>query len=233
MSAEMGAKMGAMKDRVCVARVGAAHGTTGEVRLWPFTGRADDVAAYGPLETADGTRRFAIVSLRRGRECLIARLDGVTGRTMAEALCNTDLYVPRERLPEPEADEFYHADLIGLIAEDTAGGTVGTVVAVHNFGAGDIVEIAPAAGGETVMQPFSRAAVPVVDVAGGRIVVAPLEPDPDSGLEDGGERPDGAPQRRSAAGGYCLLRRKTGLPEMHMQIHETRQYCESILPLEH
>ena len=188
-----------MKDRVCVATVGAAHGTAGEVRLWPFTGRAGDVAAYGPLETADGTRRFAIVSLRRSRDCLIARLEGVTSRTMAEALCNTDLYVPRERLPEPETDEFYHADLIGLAAKDTAGGAVGTVVAVHNFGAGDIVEIAPVTGGETVMHPFSRAAVPVVDVAGGRIVVAPPEPEPEADDENHGDRPHGASQRDRAA----------------------------------
>jgi 16S rRNA processing protein RimM len=88
-------------------------------------------------------------------------------------LCNTDLYVPRERLPVPEAEEFYYADLIGLRAEDTAGGTIGSVVAVHNFGAGDILEIAPpTAGGDTVMLPFSTAVVPSVEIATGRIVVA-------------------------------------------------------------
>ena len=182
-----------MKDRVCVARLGAAHGTGGEIRLWPFTTRAEDVAAYGPLETADGARRFAIASLRRtrpasGRDCLIVRLEGVTGRTMAEALCNTDLYVPRERLPQTELDEFYHADLIGLAAEDAEGRQVGTVVAVHNFGAGDILEIAPAAGAETLMHPFSRTAVPVVDLAGGRLVVAPQESaDDDDAPEPSGD----------------------------------------------
>lgn len=173
-----------MKHRVCVARIGAAHGTAGEVRLWPFTARADDVGAYGPLETADGARRFKVVSLRRGRDCLIARLEGVTGRTMAEALCNLDLYVPRERLPEPEADEFYHADLIGLRAEDATGSSAGTVVAVHNFGAGDILEIAPAGGGDTLMHPFSRAAVPTVDLAAGRIVVVPPPQDDDDNEDD-------------------------------------------------
>jgi 16S rRNA processing protein RimM len=158
-------------NRICVARIGAAHGTGGEVRLWPFTVRGEDVAAYGPLQTADGARTLEIESLRPGKDFLVARLKGVTDRTAAEKLCNTELYVTRERLPEPEPDEFYHADLIGLRADDMAGRPVGTVVAVHNFGAGDILEIAPAAGGETLMHPFSMAAVPGVEIAAGRIVV--------------------------------------------------------------
>jgi 16S rRNA processing protein RimM len=160
-----------MTNRICVARIGAAHGTGGEVRLWPYTAGAEDVASYGPLQTADGARTLEIVSLRPGKGFLVARLKGVTDRTAAETLCNTELYVPRARLPEPEPDEFYHADLIGLRADDTAGQTVGTVIAVHNFGAGDVLEIAPAAGGETLMHPFSMAAVPGVEIAAGRIVV--------------------------------------------------------------
>ena len=161
-----------MKNRVCVARIGAAHGTGGEVRLWPFTARAEAVATYGPLQTADGTQSFEIEALRPAKDFLVARLKGVTDRAAAERLCNTDLYVPRERLPLPEPEEFYYADLIGLRAEDTAGRTIGSVVAVHNFGAGDILEIAPAAGGDTVMLPFSTAVVPSVEIAAGRIVVA-------------------------------------------------------------
>jgi 16S rRNA processing protein RimM len=161
-----------MIDRICVARIGAAHGTGGEVRLWPYTVRAEDVAAYGPLQTADGTRVLEIMSLRPGKDFMVARLKGVTDRTAAERLCNADLYVPRERLPAPEPDEFYHADLIGLRAEDAAGQVVGTVIAVHNFGASDILEIAPAAAGETLMLPFSAAAVPSVEIAAGRIVIA-------------------------------------------------------------
>lgn len=160
-----------MTSRVCVARIGAAHGTGGEVRLWPYTAQAGDVAAYGPLQTADGAQAFEIVALRPGKEFLVARLKGVTDRTAAERLCNTDLYVPRDRLPAPEPGEFYQADLAGLRAEDAAGRVVGTVVAVHNFGAGDILEIAPAGGGETLMHPFSTTAVPRVEVAAGRIVV--------------------------------------------------------------
>jgi 16S rRNA processing protein RimM len=95
----------------------------------------------------------------------------VTDRASAERLRNTELYAPRERLPDLAAEEFYHADLIGLSAEDQAGRAIGVVVAVHNFGAGDILEIAPAAGGETAMVPFSAAAVPSVEVAARRIVL--------------------------------------------------------------
>src|SRR5262245_27010131 len=160
-----------VKNRVCIARIGAAHGTGGEVKLWPFTTRAEAVAAYGPLQTADGTRAFEIEALRPAKDFLVARLKGVTDRAAAEKLCNTDLYVPRERLPAPEAEEFYYADLVGLRAEDRAGGAIGVVVAVHNFGAGDILEIAPDAGGETMMLPFSTAVVPSVDLAAGHIVV--------------------------------------------------------------
>jgi 16S rRNA processing protein RimM len=160
-----------VKDRICVARIGAAHGTAGEVRLWPFTARAEAVAAYGPLQTADGTRAFEIEAIRPSRDFVVARLKGVTDRTTAERLRNTDLYAPRERLPDLAAEEFYHADLIGLSAEDKAGRAIGVVIAVHNFGAGDILEIAPAAGGETAMVPFSTAAVPSVEVAARRIVL--------------------------------------------------------------
>lgn len=160
-----------MNNRICVARIGAAHGTGGEVRLWPFTTRPEDVTTYGPLQTADGTRVFEIVSLRPGKDFLVAQLKGVTDRTAAERLRNTELYVPRERMPEPDPDEFYHADLIGLRAEDADGRMIGTVVVVHNFGAGDILEIAPEAGGETLMHPFSTAAVPSVEIAARRLVV--------------------------------------------------------------
>jgi 16S rRNA processing protein RimM len=160
-----------MKGRVCVARIGAAHGTRGEVKLWPFTAAPEAVGAYGPLESADGTRAFEIEALRPAKQFFVARLKGVTDRTAAERLRNTDLYVPRERLPAPDRDEFYHADLIGLAAQDAAGKALGTVVAVHNFGAGDLLEIAPAGGGETMMLPFTAAIVPVIEIAHRRVIV--------------------------------------------------------------
>ncbi|MFZ1893990.1 MAG: ribosome maturation factor RimM [Rhodoplanes sp.] len=162
--------------RVCVARIGAAHGTRGEVRLWSFTADPLMVADYGPLESADGAR-FEIAALRPGKGFFIARLKGISDRSAAERLNNVELYVPRERLPEPDAaEEYYHADLIGLSAVDARGTALGTVVAVQNFGAGDLIEVLPSGGGETVLLPFTEAVVPVVDVAGGRLVVhAPEE----------------------------------------------------------
>jgi 16S rRNA processing protein RimM len=157
--------------RICVARIGAAHGTTGEVRLWSFTADPRAVASYGALTTADG-RTIEIASLRTGKEFLIARIAGVTDRNGAERLCNLDLFIPRDRLPPPAADEFYHTDLIGLTAQDRDGRALGTVVAVHNFGAGDLLEIAPARG-DTLLLPFTTEVAPEIDIAGGRIVLVP------------------------------------------------------------
>ena len=160
-------------SRVCIAQIGAAHGVRGEVRLKPFTEDPLGVTRYGALESEDGRRRFEIESVRPAKDMLVARLKGVTDRNAAEALTNLRLYVARERLPQPDDDEFYHADLIGLAAVTAEGTAYGTVKAVHNFGAGDLLEIEPAAGGATVMLPFSEATVPAIDIAGGRIVVAP------------------------------------------------------------
>jgi 16S rRNA processing protein RimM len=157
--------------RICVARIGAAHGTTGEVRLWSFTADPRAVASYGALTTADG-RTIEIASLRTGKEFLIARIAGVTDRNGAERLCNLDLFIPRDRLPPPAADEFYHTDLIGLTAQDRDGKALGTVVAVHNFGAGDLLEIAPARV-DTLLLPFTTEVAPEIDIAGGRIVLVP------------------------------------------------------------
>lgn len=162
-----------MAERICVARIGAAHGLRGEVRLNSFTAEPMAVTRYGVLSNTDGTRAFEIESCRPAKGVLIARFKGVADRTAAEALCNVDLYVPRDRLPPPAADEFYHADLIGLAAVGRDGAAIGTIVAVHDFGAGDIVEIAPIAGGPTLMLPFTDAVVPEIDIAAGRVVVLP------------------------------------------------------------
>jgi 16S rRNA processing protein RimM len=161
-------------DRVCVAQIGAPHGVRGEVRLWVFTEDPMAVTRYGPLETEDASQRFEIASLRPAKRFFVARLRGIDDRTAAERLSNAGLYVPRERLPQPEeADEFYHADLVGLSAVDRAGGAVGIVRAVRNFGAGDLLEIEPHGGGKSALLPFTATAVPTVDVAAGRIVVDP------------------------------------------------------------
>ena len=143
-----------MSERVCIAQIGAAHGVRGEVRLKSFTADPLGVTQYGPLETEDG-RRLEIEAARPTKDMLVARLKGVTDRNGAEALKNQRLYVPRERLPAPADDEFYYADLIGLAATTADGTLFGIVKAVHNFGAGDLLEIAPPDGKATVMLPVS------------------------------------------------------------------------------
>jgi 16S rRNA processing protein RimM len=164
-------------DRICVARIGAAHGVRGEVKLWSFTQDPAAVASYGPLETQDGTRRLEIKALRPAKDHFVARIAGVDDRDAAEKLRNLELYIPRVRLPEiDEADTFYHADLIGLVVMTSDGVQIGTVHALHNFGAGDIIEIIPIGGGDTLMLPFNETTVPKINIAGKQImVVLPAE----------------------------------------------------------
>jgi 16S rRNA processing protein RimM len=162
------------KDFVLLGRFGAPHGVRGEIRLQSFTADPLAIASYGPLYGAGGSRRFVIRSLRvQGKDMLIARVEGVDDRAAAEALRGVELYVARAALPEAGEDEFYLADLEGLRAETIDGAIIGQVVAVRNFGAGDILEVSPAKGGETLLFPFTRAVAPIVDVVGGRIVIAP------------------------------------------------------------
>ncbi len=155
-----------------VARIGAAHGVRGEVKFWPFTEDPEAALDYGPLETEDGTRSVEVESMRPAKDFFVARIKGVEDRTAAEKLTNVELFVPRDRLPAIEDDDtWYTADLVGLAAVTPQGGALGTVLAIHNFGAGDIVEIQPAGGGKTLMVPFTESAVPEVDVKNKRIVV--------------------------------------------------------------
>jgi len=162
------------REKIRVARIGAAHGVRGEVKLWPFTQDPQAVAGYGALETEDGARRFEIESLRPAKDHLVARIVGIGDRDAAEKLRNTDLFVPRDRLPPiEEPDTFYHADLVGLDAVTADGAQVGTVHALHNFGAGDIIEIMPLGGGEPMMLPFDETTVPKIDLAAKQIVIVP------------------------------------------------------------
>ena len=142
------------------------------MRIRSFTAEPRAIADYGPLEDEAGTRLFEIESLRVTAKALTARLKAVENRDQAEALTGTKLYVPRSRLPEREEYEWYHSDLIGLAALAPDGATIGTVIAVHNFGAGDLLEIRPAGGGATVLMPFTRETAPEVDVEGGWLRVA-------------------------------------------------------------
>jgi 16S rRNA processing protein RimM len=160
--------------RICVAQIGAAHGIRGEVRLRSFTEDPAAVASYGALESEDGRQRFEIEALRPAKGNFVAQLKGVKDRNAAEKLTNLKLYVPRGRLPPTEdADTFYHADLVGLAAVTLEGAALGTVTAIHRYGAGDLVEITPPDGSATMLVPFSHEAVPTIDIPGGRIVVVP------------------------------------------------------------
>ncbi len=163
-----------MVDRVCLGAVTGAHGVRGLVKVKPFTENPDDVAAYGPVEDERGDRRFTLEVAGRHKDAVIVRVDGVGDRDAAEALRGTRLYVGRSVLPEPSEGEFYHADLIGLAVVATGGETLGRVTAMHDFGAGDLIEFV-GADGRSRMLPFTEAAVPEVDIAGGRLVVDPPE----------------------------------------------------------
>jgi|SRR5262245_51426535 len=172
-------RSGSPTDKICVARIGAAHGVRGEVKLWSFTQEPDAVASYGPLETRDGTRRFEIEALRPAKDHFVVRIAGIASRDAAEELRNLELFVPRERLPDiEEADTYYHTDLVGLDVVTPDGAQVGTVRALHNFGAGDIIEIMPLGSGEPLMLPFNETTVPKIDLRAKQIVIVrPVEID--------------------------------------------------------
>lgn len=160
-----------MGGRICIAKFGAAHGVRGEIRLWPFTEDPLAVKSYGPLETEDGKRRFEIATLRPTKDHLVARIKGIDTRDDAETLNGIELYVAREKLPKTDDDEFYHADLIGLAAVTVEHEPLGRIIAMHNFGAGDIIEIALDGSGATKLLPFSNAVVPTVDLARKQVVI--------------------------------------------------------------
>jgi 16S rRNA processing protein RimM len=155
---------------ICVARIGAAHGVRGAVKLWTFTEDPFAVKDYGPLTTKDGARQFEVTHVREAKDHLVATLKGIATREDAERLNGIELYIARENLPDTDDDEYYHADLIGLAAVNAANEPLGHVIAIHNFGAGDIIEIAPTHG-PTMLLPFTNAVVPTVDLAGGRVVI--------------------------------------------------------------
>jgi 16S rRNA processing protein RimM len=175
-----------MPAPICVARIGAAHGVRGAVKLWTFTEDPLAVKSYGPLVTKDGARQFEVTTVRAAKDHLVATLKGIDTREAAERLNGLELYVAREKLPATDEDEYYHADLIGLAAVTATDEPLGRVVAIHNFGAGDIIEIAPLKG-PTLLLPFTNAVVPTVDLAGGRVVIdlpAEIEGDDPSGAGD-------------------------------------------------
>jgi 16S rRNA processing protein RimM len=182
-----------MSALICVARIGAAHGVRGAVKLWTFTEDPFAVKRYGPLLSKDGKRQFELAQAREAKDHLVATFKGVTTRDEAERLNGIELYVAREKLPATDEDEYYHADLIGLAAVTTDGDALGRVLAIHNFGAGDIIEITPLKGA-TMLLPFTNAVVPKVDIAGGRVVIAmPQEIEGDEAPAAGRPREGGDP----------------------------------------
>ena len=163
-----------MTGDVLLGVVIGAQGLKGEVKVKTFTETPENIAAYGPLHTRDG-RTFSIAALREAKGLASVRFDGIATREAAESLKGTELYIFRATLPSPETQEFYHADLLGMQAEDTEGRHIGKVIAVHNFGAGDVIEIEREDGGGTVLMPFTQEIVPSIDIAERRIVVAAPE----------------------------------------------------------
>ncbi len=171
-------------ERVCLGVVTGARGLRGDVRIKTFTADPRDLASYGPVSDEDGRRRFEIRVVGTAKGQLVARIEGIGDRTAAEALKGEKLYVDRAVLPELEEEEYYHADLVGLTVELVTGEELGTVRAVHDFGAGDVLDVAGEGKG-SLMVPFTRDAVPTVDLEGGRVIV-----DPPPGLLEPATAPD-------------------------------------------
>ncbi len=166
-------------DWVCLGHVAGVVGVRGEIKIKPYTETPESVASYGPVTFYPGMRRVTVKVVRSMKDGLALRVDGVADRTAAEALKGLRLYVLRSVLPEiADEDDFYHADLIGLRVEDEAGVVLGTVKAIHDFGAGDVLEVT--GGDKPLLLSFTKAVVPVVDIKGGRVVVSPPESDPES-----------------------------------------------------
>lgn len=164
--------------RVLLGRITGAHGIRGEVVIATYTAQADAIGRYGPLTDTSGRHAITITATRQIGKRLVAAIAGVTDRNAAEALAGTDLFVTRDRLPEPEHGAYYVADLIGMTAVDRAGREIGHIVDVANYGAGDILEVKPVDGGETELIAFTDANVPMIDVVARRMtIVRPAEID--------------------------------------------------------
>ena len=164
-----------MTDRVIVGAIGGAFGVHGDVRLKSYCADPAAIASYTPLYTEDGRRFTQIVLTGQTKNGLTARIDGITTKEEADSLRNTALYADRSVMPATDDDEYYYSDLIGLTVVDTGGTTLGTVRNVMDHGAGDLLEIIVPGGSDTVLLPFTQAAVPTVDIAAGRIVADPPE----------------------------------------------------------
>lgn len=161
---------------VCLGAIAGAHGVRGEMRVKTFTQNPLDIAAYGTLTSEDGARNFVITKAVPDKIGARVRIDGIAHRDQAEALKGTRLYVARTLLPTLESgDDFYHDDLIGLQANTLAGDAFGQIVAVHDFGAGDLLEIKTLtdAGEDVEFIPFTKKNVPHIDLTSGQVTIVP------------------------------------------------------------
>ncbi len=169
-------------DFICIGAIAGSFGVRGEVRLKSFAAEPEDIAAYGTLKTEDGAHSYDVILTGQTKNGFIARLTGVDTKEDADALRGVQLFVPRAVLPGLPDDEYYHADLVGLEVVDTGGAPLGKVKAVLNHGAADLLELSVPGTAETVLLPFTQAAVPTVDLTARRIVA-----DPPEGLFAGGD----------------------------------------------
>ncbi len=168
------------KSKVCVGVISGAHGVRGEVKVTAFTEAPEGLAAYGPLEDKTGNRAFDLKIIRVTQKHVIARIKGVEDRDAAGALRGVELYVDRDRLPDPDDETWYYSDLEGLAVHGPDGNLIGRVKNMQNFGAGDLLEIAPVGGGESLLVLFTRENVPDVDIEGGQIKLSSMpEESPD------------------------------------------------------
>lgn len=162
----------AQSEKILLGRIGAAHGIKGEVLVASFAEDPSNIAAYGPLSDRSGTRNYDLKVVRVTPKGVLVRIKGISDRTAAEALRGIELYVDRNKLPEPTDDEFYHSDLIGLTAINSDGTKIGTIIAIENYGAGDLVEIRLDGSTKTELIPFSDAFVKSIDTAAGHATIA-------------------------------------------------------------
>ncbi|WP_299048290.1 ribosome maturation factor RimM [uncultured Tateyamaria sp.] len=162
-------------DLICVGAIGGAYGVHGEVRIKSFCAQPEDIETYSPLTTEDGKRSFALAIVRPMKNGFVVRIADVASKEQADALKGTQLFARRDQLPHLPDDEFYYTDLVGLDVYDTGGGSLGRVKSVQNHGASDLLEVHAPGATATVLLPFTKAAVPTVDLGARRIVADPPE----------------------------------------------------------
>lgn len=173
-------------NKILLGQIGAAHGIKGQVRIAAHTQDPEAIGSYGPLDTDRPGLTVTLTKVRLQKNVVIAHIKGITDRTAAEQLNGVSLFVDRSKLPEPDdEDDFYHTDLIGLDARLESGVSIGKVSAMPNFGASDLIEIRDPQSGDTYLYPFTKAVVPIINIAEGfLIIVVPLD------APEGEEEPD-------------------------------------------